>query len=296
MSPSSQHPPTSLTPSSCVNEHLLGMLLWTFSFSSAVICVQKHIRTKYMYYSLVCWQPPRFTLFTLLAPGMWIYSRWFPVTTDDAHCSDLTWVNTRVLLISCSTHSSKLSPWLSSLHIDCEEQRKECMHKTNRIFEQTPSPHIYHTHAYVHMQTHIHTHSHCSSLSSPTCTPSLLPTLWPLFLPTHTPSLTSEHVLSSLSLHHVCTATWHSVREEGEGRWEEGKQRKEEGGIKIRKKRERRKKEGRGWEEEKGRGEEWRMEWLTSACKAIFPWKDGFSAPITFGTTKTNFMPLKLMA
>ena len=48
-----------------------------------------------------------------------------------------------VPLISCSAHASKLPSWLSTPHIDCEEQRKGCMYGTNRIFEQTPSPHIY---------------------------------------------------------------------------------------------------------------------------------------------------------
>ena len=54
------------------------------------------------------------------------------------------WGNTRVPvpLISCSAHSSKLPSWLSTPSIDCEEQRKGCMHRTNRIFEETPSPHI----------------------------------------------------------------------------------------------------------------------------------------------------------
>ena len=155
---------------------------------------------------------------------------------------------------------------------------------------------------YTHIHRHVHIHCACTHARTPSHCPSLYSHLHSLTSPNFMfpsplyPSLTSEHVLSSLTTHSLCTVSWHSVREEGEGRWEEGKQRKEEGGIKIRKKRERRKKEGRGWEEEKGRGEEWRMEWLTSACKAIFPWKDGFSAPITFGTTKTNFMPLKLMA
>ena len=161
------------TPCSCVNEHLLGMLLWAFSFSSVVDCVQKHVHTKYMYYSLVCWPPPRFTLL-----ATWTYSRWFPVTTDNANCSDLSSGNTRVPvpLISCSAHSSKLPSWLSTPSIDCKKQRKGCMHRTNRLFEQTPLClkvmcrkgrhtcmslwHIYMISSGMLVTTFLHTHTH----------------------------------------------------------------------------------------------------------------------------------------
>ena len=110
----------------------------SFQSGPVVICIQKHIHTKYVYYSLLCWPP---SSFWVLTPGMFLEV--VSVTTDDARCSHLSWANTRVLLISCSTHSSKLSPRLLSPHIDCEEQRKGCMPKMNRIFEQTPPPHIY---------------------------------------------------------------------------------------------------------------------------------------------------------
>ena len=78
------------------------------------------------------------------------------------------------------------------------------------------------------------------------------------------PSLTSEHVLSRLFTHSLCTVVGHSVREEG-GRCEMGgKETEERGGRRKKKRKEEKKKgsrnrEGRG-EEEKGRGEEWRIE------------------------------------
>ena len=101
----------------------------------------KHIRTKYMYYSLVCCHRQDFRCLHQERKLTW-GGFLSPLTMQIA---DLSWRNTRVPvpLISCSTHSSKLPSWLSTPSIDCEEQRKQCMHMTNRIFEQTPSPHIY---------------------------------------------------------------------------------------------------------------------------------------------------------
>ena len=131
MSPSSKHPATSLTPKFLHNWASSGHAFMSF----LSLLVFKNTYT--LHYSLGCWPPPRFML---LAPGTWIYSRWFPVTIDDARCS---WVNTRVPLISCSTRSSKLLLWLSTPHKYCEERRKWCMHGMNRIFEQTPFSHIW---------------------------------------------------------------------------------------------------------------------------------------------------------
>ena len=152
-------------------------------------------------------------------------------------------------------------------------------------------PHIQmhmHTHACTHADTH-HTHSQCSSISSPTCTPSLPPNFMAPspFLPTYPHSL--QNMSCPAYLHtFLCVQSPDTLW----GRRERGKmggRETEERGGKIRKKR---KKKDEG--ERKKKGEEWRIEWLTSACKANFPWPDGFSAHVTF--VLINLTPLKLMA
>ena len=165
-------------------------------------------------------------------------------------------------------------------HPYAQMHRHSCQHST-------------HTYAYVHTHslctythTHKHTPSHCpltiiSHLHSLTTHNFMVPSP---FLPKH-PSLTSEHVLSSLFTHFVCTAPWHSVREERMVRLEKQKQRKKEA------KEERNEEEGRTREEGKERGDMWRTDWLTSACKAI--WPDDFSAHTTFAI---KFTQLELMA
>ena len=59
-------------------EHLLGILLASFWFSSVLVCIWKHIQN---YYSLVLWPPPRFLLHTLERKVNYVGSP--PVTTDD---------------------------------------------------------------------------------------------------------------------------------------------------------------------------------------------------------------------
>ena len=137
MSPSSECLLPFSTPCSCVNEHLLGVFLWAFS-SPVIICVQNTYTLNTCTIALFAGHHQDFRCLyqeRKLTQGGFLS----PLTMQIA---DLSWRNTRapVPLISCSTHSSKLLSWLSTPSIDCEEQRKQCMHRTNRIFEQTPSP------------------------------------------------------------------------------------------------------------------------------------------------------------
>ena len=111
-----------------------GHAFVSFQFSPVVNCVQKHEHTKYMYYSVFAGHHQGFCC------SNWEHSlRWFlsPLMMHIAlkkHKSAIEFVY--------STRSSRLPLWLYTPSIDCEEQRKWCTHRTNRIFEQTPSPHI----------------------------------------------------------------------------------------------------------------------------------------------------------
>ena len=137
MSPSSKQPRTSLTPSSCVNEHLLGMLLWAFSSALSSIVFKNTYTLNTCTTACLLDTTKVFVAQTGNIPWggschpWWCTLLWFILKK---HKSAIEFLY--------STRSSKLPLWLDTPSIDCEEQRKWCTHETNRISEQTHSPHI----------------------------------------------------------------------------------------------------------------------------------------------------------